>query len=510
MTPSFDWASRTSFPVLDLPFIEGVPSPEKAKAMTKLVKDNSKLYKHSYVKMYHATDARLRILDDGLKPTSASRRRSYQSESGYVYLANTPERAKNFGDSGNGGKSVVYEVLVPVRKLLPDKDQLANQLAVGNELGNSIGESIVYGGGARHMGKIEPWAIREYVFEKSKTFDEFDIGAHEYGEYEKPLKVAQAVFEGKNNRLPYILNENLMTNSNENLVLPENLFDIYVTRVKKEIIADVLAGHVPVTCGSFAELDGYRDANVYGGFGDDDFVRQMANHFGGRDVKDDLPVAVSEFITKVQFATDEWLKSGGLAIGCPPPGWKVFDAGVDWLNRSGDRPFNSVFEKQVGGNGYPTCDLTVLSDGRDYCAAHGDILMPGRVGSALEAANMAMSWAAENGWSNDELNRKIVPGGKVPIPAFSPFLDHKSYAAAVTHEALLEAAPNLVGNGTWSGKVLDVSDGLVIQKINRAGETVQHDLAKLSELVKAGDLVDIVYRGGIGVVGGLGVEPKGR
>jgi len=51
-------------------------------------------------------------------------RRSYQSSSGYVYLANTPSRAKTFGDLGNGGASIVYEVVAPIRHLLADKDQL--------------------------------------------------------------------------------------------------------------------------------------------------------------------------------------------------------------------------------------------------------------------------------------------------------------------------------------------------------------------------------------------------
>lgn len=161
----FDWTKRTSFPVLTLPFIEGMPSPEKAQALSRWVKDHADKYHIRYVKMYHGTDAHLPIEHEGLKPTSTTRRRSYQSTSGYVYLANTPERAKTFGDLGNGGICVVYEVVVPIRSLLPDHDQLANQRSVGTDVANSIGESIVYGGGARIKGRIEPWAVRRFDFE---------------------------------------------------------------------------------------------------------------------------------------------------------------------------------------------------------------------------------------------------------------------------------------------------------------------------------------------------------
>jgi hypothetical protein len=169
----FDWTKRVSFPVVTLPFIEGMPYQEKAQALSRWVKDNADRYQNKYVKMYHGTGASLPIEEEGLKPTSTTRRRSYQSASGYVYLANTPARAKMFGDLGNGGKCVVYEVVVPVRNLLADKDQLTNQRSVGKEVGDSIGDSIVYGGGVRVKGAIEPWALRRFDFER-------DLGATQF------------------------------------------------------------------------------------------------------------------------------------------------------------------------------------------------------------------------------------------------------------------------------------------------------------------------------------------
>lgn len=148
--------------IVKFPFQEGVPSPDKVKQMKEWLNSKKDIFMPSYIKMYHATDPSIPILEKGLKPTSNSRRRSYQSESGFVYLANTPERAKTFGDLGNSGRSIIYEIVVPINKLMPDLDQLNNIRASGQNVGNSLAESIIYGGGARLKGKIEPYAIRVY------------------------------------------------------------------------------------------------------------------------------------------------------------------------------------------------------------------------------------------------------------------------------------------------------------------------------------------------------------
>ena len=63
-----------------------------------------------------------------------------------------------------------------------------------------------------------------------------------------------------------------------------------------------------------------------------------------------------------------------------------------------------------------------------------------------------------------------------------------------------------------SGRVVDIANGVVTQKINRAGDTVQHDATKLSAAVTVGDVVDIKYVGALGVVSGLalGLQGVGR
>jgi len=146
---------------LPLPFEEGVPSADKVNALKKWLSKNTDKYNPKYVTLYHSTGANVPILEQGIKPTSATRRRSYQSHPGYVYLAPTPERAKIFGDLGNSSNSKTYAVKVQVQNLRADRDQLNNQRAVGEDVGNSVAESLIYGGSARVKGKIELWQIKE-------------------------------------------------------------------------------------------------------------------------------------------------------------------------------------------------------------------------------------------------------------------------------------------------------------------------------------------------------------
>lgn len=64
----------------------------------------------------------------------------------------------------------------------------------------------------------------------------------------------------------------------------------------------------------------------------------------------------------------------------------------------------------------------------------------------------------------------------------------------------LDFENKVVHSGEFSGLVLDVSDGIVTQKINRSGGTVQHENRLLSTAVVAGEVVQIKYANGIGAV----------
>lgn len=60
-----------------------------------------------------------------------------------------------------------------------------------------------------------------------------------------------------------------------------------------------------------------------------------------------------------------------------------------------------------------------------------------------------------------------------------------------------------VESGIYSGKVLGNVAGVVAQNIGRFGAVVHHDASKLSKPVRAGDVVNISYQGGKGVVSGV-------
>lgn len=67
----------------------------------------------------------------------------------------------------------------------------------------------------------------------------------------------------------------------------------------------------------------------------------------------------------------------------------------------------------------------------------------------------------------------------------------------------------VVSEGSFAGLVLDVSAGVVTQKVNRQGDSVQHAASALSRSVFEGEIVDIKYVNGIGIVGGKGRNEVG-
>ena len=101
------------------------------------------------------------ILNEGLLPTSNTRRRSYQSTNGYVYLAHKFDRAYTFGSLANGPDVCVFAVLVKTTDMCIDMDQLRNMACAHPEycIKQTLADSIYYGGGIRFKGKIEPYNI---------------------------------------------------------------------------------------------------------------------------------------------------------------------------------------------------------------------------------------------------------------------------------------------------------------------------------------------------------------
>lgn len=132
---------------------------KKVKQFNKWLKD----HKNEECELYHGTDASLPILKEGLKKTSSKTKKSYQSQTGFVYLSIYPSMAETFGSMSYGGKKVsVYAVTLKIKELLPDKDQLHNKRrwAEIEDLGNTLAESLNVGSGARIKRNIFPYEIK--------------------------------------------------------------------------------------------------------------------------------------------------------------------------------------------------------------------------------------------------------------------------------------------------------------------------------------------------------------
>jgi len=146
---------------LDRKAAMGTIHPSELKAFAKMLRS----HKMDYIRMYHATSHQHDVMGKGLLPTSASRAKSIQSTHGFVYLSYDPNRAINFARMAYAGNSntkiVVYAVDLLVKRLLPDHDQLYNKRMWGGnaDIGSTIADSMIYGGGARVRGKIDPTQI---------------------------------------------------------------------------------------------------------------------------------------------------------------------------------------------------------------------------------------------------------------------------------------------------------------------------------------------------------------
>lgn len=131
--------------------------------VNKQIKGSQNIYLPKYMIFFHGTHSGLAdvISSEGLKPTSKNRRHSFQSTSGYVYLASNFNRAYTFGSLANGPDVCVFAVLVKTTEMCIDMDQLRNMCAAHPEynIKQTLADSIYYGGGIRFKGLIQPYSI---------------------------------------------------------------------------------------------------------------------------------------------------------------------------------------------------------------------------------------------------------------------------------------------------------------------------------------------------------------
>jgi len=84
-------------------------------------------------------------------------------------------------------------------------------------------------------------------------------------------------------------------------------------------------------------------------------------------------------------------------------------------------------------------------------------------------------------------------------------------AAEKNDVEIINRSQPCVNEGIYSGKILSVENGVAVQKVGRDPDVVvRHDLSKLSQPVKEGEVLDIAYKGGQGLVVGKGLEKAGQ
>jgi hypothetical protein len=124
------------------------------------------LYCEDKILLFHGTHAEHQIESEGINRTKASTKRSMQSQTGYVYLSAYPHSAKSFAIMGYTTQDVkVYAVIVPIRDLRADLDQLRNKRmwdpSLAPVIKATLADSLVYGSGFRVKRDIQTYELRD-------------------------------------------------------------------------------------------------------------------------------------------------------------------------------------------------------------------------------------------------------------------------------------------------------------------------------------------------------------
>jgi hypothetical protein len=123
-------------------FYKNINDKDKKEFKELVLSPNSDRYRMIRpIKFYHGTSSDIDIMNDGLLRTTLKNKKSYQSTTGFVYLAVFPDQARTFGEiayAKSGDLITVYEIYVPVYALVPDKDQLLNNNCYDYNVVNSI------------------------------------------------------------------------------------------------------------------------------------------------------------------------------------------------------------------------------------------------------------------------------------------------------------------------------------------------------------------------------------
>jgi hypothetical protein len=155
----------------------GTPSEKQIQEFDRWLKANP----DALIRLYHGTSSLNPIETQGLKKTSATRRNSLQSRSGYVYLSVYPGIAQDFarfasanrGANDEGFKNALYSTELRISELSPDADQLRNQrMFAGRDVKNTLAHSLVFGRGARFKGNIPASRVDREIYFSARPEEE--------------------------------------------------------------------------------------------------------------------------------------------------------------------------------------------------------------------------------------------------------------------------------------------------------------------------------------------------
>jgi len=100
------------------------------------------------------------IIENGIKKTKISSKKSLQSSIGYTYFSLYEEHSRLFGSIAYPFDKhvIVYRVKLPISQLKPDNDQLFNAKVYDINLATSF----IYGSGCRIAGDVPRYMIVDY------------------------------------------------------------------------------------------------------------------------------------------------------------------------------------------------------------------------------------------------------------------------------------------------------------------------------------------------------------
>jgi hypothetical protein len=125
---------------------------------------------------------------------------------------------------------------------------------------------------------------------------------------------------------------------------------------------------------------------------------------------------------------------------------------------------------------------------------------------AIVELAMAKGWTAINLTGNKRTQEAIwleASFAGLQVQGYEPSKAAKIKLAEMfaQEQQNIEIVNKSVADGSYNGKILDVKNGIVVQKIGRDPDVVaRHDISKLSRVPDKNEVCSIAYRGGRGEV----------